>query len=289
MADDFGCFEAAPRVLLGKGWPYRDDVTEAHVRGWLVEYAMAGMLTLWEQDGRWWGHLTGWARHQRNRSEYDPKNNPKGSKRKTPAPHATQGDLAGFSEGRQASGISREIPGDFPPGKVGFPGDFPPPQSQSQSQSQNYPPAPQGGASDPGGNDPPKRKARQRAAPKDYPEAFEAWWAVYPRKLDKGEAFKNWRSWVEREGASEADLLAAAKHYAASRVGEEARFTKHGASFLSLSAAPWRDWVKGPPEEPNAAPARFDPYEEFQRTGSARAPEDDAPQQRRASARWGLA
>lgn len=165
LADDFGCFEAEPRLLVGRGWAYRPDVSEQHIRAFMIEYAMAGMLRLWEADGRWFAFLTGWWNIQRHRTEYSEKN-PKGSKRKTPAPPEAQGDLAGFSEGRPpvsrlpgkfppgkptavsldaASHLSgavdqqRPTPGDFPGGKPALPGENPDTQSQSQSQSQPQP------------------------------------------------------------------------------------------------------------------------------------------------------
>lgn len=93
LADDFGCFEAFPRVLVAKGWPYRTDVSEADVRGWLEEYVGAGMAVLWTEAERRFCYLTGWngPHGQRKRSEYDsaaPKGTPgaHGSKRRTPPP-----------------------------------------------------------------------------------------------------------------------------------------------------------------------------------------------------------
>ena len=90
LADDFGCFEASPRVLIGKGWPYRKDVKERDVWAWLEEYVAAGMACLWTEKERRWCYLTGWdGEHgQRKRVEYDPATvaGQKGSKRRTPKP-----------------------------------------------------------------------------------------------------------------------------------------------------------------------------------------------------------
>jgi hypothetical protein len=93
VADDFGCFEAIPRVLVAKAWPYRSDVSEADVKGWLEEYVAAGMAVLWTEAERRFCYLTGWngPHGQRKRAEYDPmapKGTPgaHGSKRRTPAP-----------------------------------------------------------------------------------------------------------------------------------------------------------------------------------------------------------
>lgn len=154
-ADDFGCFEAAPRVIMGRAWPYRDDVTEGDVRDWLVEYAAQGMILLWDVTGRWWAHFRNWDRYQRLRTEYHPQANPKGSKRKTPPPPPTGSAVDAFVA---ALGIfppgklqpedrvdvaeigsdseQPNFPGNFPPGKSDFPGKFPRTQSQSQSQVQ---------------------------------------------------------------------------------------------------------------------------------------------------------
>jgi hypothetical protein len=116
IADDFGCFDANPRVIVGKAWPLRPDVSEASVAGWLDEYEAAGMLQRWDEGGRTWGFLTGWfgPHGQRDRGEYDAASNPRGSRRKTPKPPPID--------------YSRRVRGEVAAGS--------PPQSQSQSQSQ---------------------------------------------------------------------------------------------------------------------------------------------------------
>jgi hypothetical protein len=110
--DDFGCAESNPRVLVGKGWPLRDDVTEADVRVWLEEYVAAGMAALWTVNERRYVHLTGWfgPHGQKKRVEYDPTTiaGRKGSKRKTPPPPA---DLVAAV----LSGVRRAVDGK-PPG-----------------------------------------------------------------------------------------------------------------------------------------------------------------------------
>lgn len=88
LADDFGCFDANPRVLVGRGWPLRPDVTEADIAAWLDEYVQVGMLQIWDDNGHRYGFLTGWTgpNGQTARDEYDRKKFPHGSKRKTPKP-----------------------------------------------------------------------------------------------------------------------------------------------------------------------------------------------------------
>jgi hypothetical protein len=254
LADDFGCFEAAPRVLLGRGWPYRDDVTEAHIRGWLVEYSIAGMLRIWEHGGRWWGCLVNWWKFQRAREEYS-QSRPKGSKRKTPPPPNAQGDVRGFAAGRVPVDVIEAFPGGkpapelsvvtqtsaplqpqhtlFPPGNAGVPGEFPLPQSQSQSQSKS------------------KESTRSDSSPTppSYPEAFAAFWSAYPRREGKHAAFVRWKDLVD-EGVPESDLGRAAKHYAEhmAKVGRATEHMKHASTFLSEKDQFWRDYVASAPE-----------------------------------------
>jgi hypothetical protein len=88
LADDFGCLDVNPRVLTGRGWPLRPDVSDADVAGWMDEYARAGMLGFWSEGGRVYGFFCGWFgdKGQHKRAEYHPDTNKKGSKRKTPPP-----------------------------------------------------------------------------------------------------------------------------------------------------------------------------------------------------------
>lgn len=136
LMDDFGCADANPKTLNGRGWALRDDVTERDVAGWLEEYVAAGMAVLWTVNERRYVHLTGWfgPHGQRKRSEYDP-NAPEGtpgrhgSKRKTPAPPADLVDavVAGFRRDHDGKppGVDREdeiparettVPAANPPG-----------------------------------------------------------------------------------------------------------------------------------------------------------------------------
>lgn len=126
LMDDFGCSEATPRVLLGKGWPLRDDVSEADIRGWLEEYVGAGMAVLWTENERRYVHLTGWfgPHGQRHRDEYDSTTvkGRKGSKRKTPKPPddliaAVAAGLRRDADGKPP-GTDREIPTEIPSDSV---------------------------------------------------------------------------------------------------------------------------------------------------------------------------
>lgn len=76
------------------------------------------------------------------------------------------------------------------------------------------------------------------------PEGFTEFWKVFPRRTAKGQALKAYAAALRR--AFPQEILAGAKRYAASRVGEDERFTKHPATWLN--ALCWTD-------EPSAAAA----------------------------------
>lgn len=133
LADDFGCFDANPRVLVGKGWPLRSDVSERKVSGWLSEYEHAGMVFVWDEGGRRFAYLTGWhGEHgQKHRAEYDRETNPKGSKRRTPRPPGFDPADARFIPARESIGL---LEGRAPVPAASWDPQF---QSQSQLQSQD--------------------------------------------------------------------------------------------------------------------------------------------------------
>ncbi|MFC9768889.1 hypothetical protein [Rhodococcus jostii] len=77
------------------------------------------------------------------------------------------------------------------------------------------------------------------AAPSnDYPIAFEDFWAVYPKKDQKRDALKAWKSAIKR--ADNDELIAGAHRYAQDPNRSDT-FTKLGAGWL-------RDdmWLDGP-------------------------------------------
>ena len=164
ICDDFGCFDANPRVLVGKAWPLRPDVAEADVTGWLDEYEAGGMLQRWDEGGRRWGFLTGWTgpHGQRERGEYDATKNPRGSKRKTPKPpplddsRRVRGEVAARSR-TQAQSQAQSQAQEEAPAPPASP-SAPPQMLVTKSKLPETP------ASPPASNEPPE-EPRQPAAP----------------------------------------------------------------------------------------------------------------------------
>jgi hypothetical protein len=67
-ADDYGRFDADPRVLLAKCFPLRVGRMKAdRVAGWLEEMASAGLVDLYRVGDRSYGVLRTWSEHQRQR------------------------------------------------------------------------------------------------------------------------------------------------------------------------------------------------------------------------------
>jgi DNA-binding phage protein len=76
-----------------------------------------------------------------------------------------------------------------------------------------------------------------------YAQSFEVFWEAYPRKRDKGNAYKKYNARL-KSGFSEAQLLEAAEKYAeeCKANGSEEKYIKHASTFLSDST-PFVDYL----------------------------------------------
>lgn len=77
-----------------------------------------------------------------------------------------------------------------------------------------------------------------------YTVNFEEMWKIYPRKVDKGMAYKSYIARV-RAGFSEEQLFEAAKNYAehCRKEKTEWRYIKHASTFFG-SSTPFTDYLK---------------------------------------------
>lgn len=116
------------------------------------------------------------------------------------------------AESRRRTGGSTEAP------ESGDPGELPFPEVEQEKPAQA-----------------PKRQ--------EYPKEFEEFWAAYPRKDDKGQAYKKYHA-RRKDGFSAEELLTAAKNYAAQckRKKTEREFTKQAKTFLS-ETTPFIDYL----------------------------------------------
>jgi DNA-binding transcriptional regulator YhcF (GntR family) len=78
---------------------------------------------------------------------------------------------------------------------------------------------------------------------KKYDSSFSEFWKIYPRKQDKGQAYKCYLARLN-DGYSEDQLLTACKNYAAEceKNKTEQKYIKHGATFLSINE-PFLDYL----------------------------------------------
>lgn len=83
-----------------------------------------------------------------------------------------------------------------------------------------------------------------------YPTDFEAFWSEYPRKADKGQAYKKYQARL-KAGFSPEELLSAARNYRdeCEMNRTEQKFIKHAKTFLG-DATPFVDYIRKGNEGP---------------------------------------
>lgn len=69
-----------------------------------------------------------------------------------------------------------------------------------------------------------------------YPEEFERFWKVYPRKVDKKAALRAWKAALKKPGVTNELLVAKAAEYAEDTQGEEPKHIKHAERWLHVEA-----------------------------------------------------
>jgi hypothetical protein len=66
VADDYGYFDGDPRVMLGLCLPLlMEKIRISHVRKWIKDLVKAGLIQLYEIDGRTYGRFPAWEDEQR--------------------------------------------------------------------------------------------------------------------------------------------------------------------------------------------------------------------------------
>lgn len=111
----------------------------------------------------------------------------------------------------------------------------------------------------------PLSEDRPKPDPVKYTTDFETFWDAYPRKADKGMAYKKYKARLN-DGYSHAELLEAAKNYALQcrRQNTEKQYIKHPKTFLGDSM-PFLDYLpkqNGPSSE-SGGPGGSNPFAEY--------------------------
>lgn len=98
----------------------------------------------------------------------------------------------------------------------------------------------------------PKEKKEKKSP---YSASFEELWSKYPRKKDKGNAYKKYRARLN-DGWSEKELLVAVEGYAAEckRNRTDEKYIKHASTFFS-EATPFVDYLKKDEKSEKTEPA----------------------------------
>lgn len=63
-ADDYGRFDADPKVIKGGCFPLIDNITIEDVVGWKKELVREGLVRYYRVDGREYGYFVTWEKHQ---------------------------------------------------------------------------------------------------------------------------------------------------------------------------------------------------------------------------------
>jgi len=95
----------------------------------------------------------------------------------------------------------------------------------------------------------PALKEKGKQEPFSYPQEFEDFWSVYPRRIEKRKAFRAWQARL-REGVSPETLIDCARNYAEYVLlkGTAECYIKHPATFLGPDR-PFEDWKEKRKEE----------------------------------------
>jgi DNA-binding MarR family transcriptional regulator len=89
-----------------------------------------------------------------------------------------------------------------------------------------------------------KTEARSRARHLDL-TAFESFWESYPRKIDKAAAQKAYSAVLRAGKATALELLEGSQRYAHERTGQDQKYTKHAATWLSKES--WKNEAEAAP------------------------------------------
>jgi hypothetical protein len=79
---------------------------------------------------------------------------------------------------------------------------------------------------------PPNGSVQQGTRQEDHSRAFDEFWQAYPLRKAKGAAKRAFDKAI-KAGASAAEIIEGAKHYASERAGQDPRYTAHPTTWLN--------------------------------------------------------
>ena len=200
VADDYGRFEADPRVLLSQCFPLRvDRLKVKQIAEWFEEMVKTDLARCYQVNGRTYGYFPTWEKYQRIRAKESRYPAPP-SARNAPHEPASAAESDGVPASADICPQDADI-GEHPPLNA------PVVKGYGVWGIEDTPPTPSRGgvpAKSPKGKKPPAKNP-----PIDYSHypGFERLWAItVPRQGDKGSKKEALTEWLAIEPNPETDL-----------------------------------------------------------------------------------
>lgn len=216
--DDYGRMDARPAILRARCFPLRlDAVTDKNITQWLDSLSQAGLIQLYIVTGKPYLKMITWDKHQQIRAK----------RSKHPGPEdADREEQESDSNGNKLKSDDITCPRN--PNPINNVGDKSP-----ESDGMPIP-------------------GKQIDKCDTYSPEFEQFWSLYPRKVDKRKAWRNWQTRLKQR-ANPLQMIAAAKHYSQACVGKEQQFVKYASTFLGPDK-PYEEWIRAQAELSEAVP-----------------------------------
>lgn len=204
-SDDYGRFDARPKVILGQCLSsFIGEINIEQVKEWLRELARVKLITIYKtSDGGLYLQLTNWSKHQ----------TPRAKKSKFPSPPESESKC-------------KRMFANVPVFENGNENVF-----ENENDKKDIPPSSDEGCVDDLSDD--ESNEAQKRTSTAYTEEFEAFWTEYPRKIDKKAAFTKWKARI-RKNVTWDKLFTAAKNYATycELLQLDQTHIMHGSTFL---------------------------------------------------------
>lgn len=223
QCDDYGRFDGRSSVIMGRCFPLKLESGTIHVSDierWLSALSHAGLVTLYTVNGVRYLQVSTWEKHQQVRAI------------RSKFPDPMEGEIAGTRLITTDSKSNQEKSSDST-------GEQMSPYSYSNNDIRNTNTSIENNV---GSSEPTTETSTPKSSKtEEYTEEFLAFWDEYPRKVDKKGAVKTWKV-QKRKGTNIADLMTAARHYAAAVAGKQQEYILHPSTFLGPNDR-WRDYL----------------------------------------------
>ncbi|WP_152691465.1 hypothetical protein [Corynebacterium striatum] len=186
-ADDAGRGTYFPRELMGFAFPNDEDMSVADFRGIVAEIRAHCAVEFYDVAGRHYFEIPSWKKHQSRHAKLSASKYP-GPEDGDPIDPESLQVIGSVPESRRNSGDSRRNSGA--PNRESVLGTGEQGNRGTGEQSKNT-----CSSNDEPGSEPADEPTSE---PNPYPQVFEDWWNLYPRKQAKRKALNEWRRATKR-------------------------------------------------------------------------------------------